>query len=236
MNNNTVNKPLDYYKIIKTLSLLTPILYIVFVIVFRKFWFTGSLIERVVYLTIYVIFALYVFRFYFSKNSINFFTVIFVMCALAQLCVILTSILRDNLRYNSILESLIFYIIFTLLYTLCAIKSLRKINKNKLITVTLIVSIIFYSVKIMYFFVLRWHDLGYALSYALFHIPQILFLVAMFIFTQKFTVFVNTPKPRDSKVVFTPEQALKVLKAKFETGAITEEEYIAQRTAIIKKL
>lgn len=176
-------------------------------------------------------------------------SIIFGIIAITPLC----SIVWNYLLYDYFIIkpiNLLFYIIpITVTFTLATISLLKGfISKLFPIIATivgLIVEILFIIIDIDYVYYLieeitEYSYITVSLVYGFSWIANVLgaisLYIALLLFSLKNTTTSSISYSPQKIGKMAPEQALKILKDKFDVGIITEEEYQAQRAEIISRL
>lgn len=208
-----------------------------------KFPSVLNLLDLVVFLSPFVLFAVYLFSLYKNFNAKICVPIAFGLVALYPvLRIIVNSSLGYGFRFRfgNLLELLV-----AVAFILLTISTLKGFSKKAFVIVAVACGILrelFYVYNfinsIHFYMAYKWYL--FLIVYPLGYIGSILFYIAILIFGLKSKmpsiITVSPEREKKNAKKMSPEQSLRMLNDKLALGMITEEEYQAQRAEIIDEL
>jgi uncharacterized membrane protein len=188
----------------------------------------------------YILLVIYVQKFHKEFKATVVVPVIFASIAIVPLLSLIINIINGH-GFSGI----IVYLITPITFALATISALKGLSNKIFIVIPTVVGLVLNLLSLNGTFSNFSYYINYGMFLYIFTVPASIIAssalyVALLIFGLKNRIptilSVSPEEEKKNAEKTTPEQALKILKDKFELGMITEEEYQAQRAEIISKL
>jgi uncharacterized membrane protein len=188
----------------------------------------------------YILLVIYVQKFHKEFKATVVIPVIFASIAIVPLLSLISNII-NGYGFSGIIINLITPITFSL----GTISALKGLSNKTFIVIPTVAGLVLNLLSLIGTFFNFSYYISYSMFLYIFTVPASIIAssalyVALLIFGLKNRIptilSVSPEEEKKNAEKTTPEQALKILKDKFELGMITEEEYQAQRAEIISKL